>query len=83
VRQGQVIGYVGATGLATGPHLHYEVREAGRAVDPRSVQATAAAVLSGAERLAFENEKKQVALLLQSATPQRAVVALASSGAIN
>jgi len=37
VRQGQVIGFVGASGLATGPHLHYEVREAGRPVDPQSV----------------------------------------------
>jgi murein DD-endopeptidase MepM/ murein hydrolase activator NlpD len=34
VRQGQVIGYVGMSGLATGPHLHYEVRRKGRPVDP-------------------------------------------------
>jgi murein DD-endopeptidase MepM/ murein hydrolase activator NlpD len=34
VRQGDVIGFVGATGLATGPHLHYEVRRHGRPVDP-------------------------------------------------
>jgi murein DD-endopeptidase MepM/ murein hydrolase activator NlpD len=36
VRQGDVIGYVGMTGLATGPHLHYEVRRKGLPVDPAS-----------------------------------------------
>ncbi|HET6229561.1 MAG TPA: M23 family metallopeptidase [Longimicrobiaceae bacterium] len=37
VRQGDVIGYVGMTGLATGPHLHYEVRRKGLPVDPQGV----------------------------------------------
>jgi murein DD-endopeptidase MepM/ murein hydrolase activator NlpD len=41
VRQGDVIGYVGATGLATAPHLHYEVRRHGRPVDPEIAHAEA------------------------------------------
>ncbi len=35
VRRGQVIGYVGSTGLSTGAHLHYEMYRGGRSVDPR------------------------------------------------
>ncbi len=38
VDQGDVIGYVGATGLATGPHLHYELRQHGKALDPRRMR---------------------------------------------
>jgi murein DD-endopeptidase MepM/ murein hydrolase activator NlpD len=38
VKQGDVIGYVGMTGLATGPHLHYEFHTGGRAVDPNSMR---------------------------------------------
>ena len=42
VRQGQLIGYVGSSGLSTGPHLHYEVKRYGERVNPLSVQFTSA-----------------------------------------
>lgn len=39
VRQGQLVGYVGSTGRSTGPHLHYEIRRGGNAIDPEQVWA--------------------------------------------
>ncbi|MBX7494599.1 M23 family metallopeptidase [Qipengyuania sp. 6B39] len=53
VRRGQVIGYVGSTGLSTGAHLHYEMYRGGRAVDPSSVKYVTRAQLSGAELQRF------------------------------
>jgi murein DD-endopeptidase MepM/ murein hydrolase activator NlpD len=43
IRQGEVIGYVGSTGMSTGPHLHYEVHRAGEPVDPMPYLPAAAA----------------------------------------
>lgn len=56
VRRGQVIGYVGSTGLSTGPHLHYEMYRGGRAINPASVAFVSRAELSGTELIDFRRQ---------------------------
>ncbi|MEO6360716.1 MAG: M23 family metallopeptidase, partial [Sphingomicrobium sp.] len=65
VRQGQLIGYVGSSGLSTGAHLHYEVYQSGQAVDPLGVRFASAAPVANGQAKAI---KARLAALLSVGT---------------
>ncbi len=67
VRQGQVIGFVGSTGMSTGAHVHFEIHINGRFVDPMTIKLPRGRVLDGSTLAEFEKDRRELDTLMAKA----------------
>jgi murein DD-endopeptidase MepM/ murein hydrolase activator NlpD len=79
VRQGQVVGFVGSTGLSTGAHVHYEIVVNGRFVDPMRIRLPRGRVLEGPVLATFERERERIESIMSRKGSAPAKVAQSSN----